>query len=73
MTLSEFCESKYYTAIFSSAFVLTEYDGGKLISHSFKDACKKWWNGISEENKLIIMGMPNFDNDIFKEITGIKL
>ena len=71
--MTDFKSSKYYYAIYSIPFVLTEYDGGKLISHSFKDACKKWWNGISEENKLIIMGMPNFDNDILEEITGIKL
>ena len=73
MTLSEFCESKYYTAIFSSEFVLTEYIGEKIITHTYKEACKIWWENMSDKYKQIIMSIPNFDKDIFEEITGIKL
>ena len=30
-----------------------------------------WWNGLSDREKDIVMHLPNFDKDIFKEITGI--
>ena len=32
-----------------------------------------WWDGLIEEDKDIIMSLPNFDKDIFKEITGIDV
>ena len=28
---------------------------------------------MTDENKRIILSMPNFDADIFREITGIKI
>ena len=32
-----------------------------------------WWNSLSEEGKHIVMSLPNFDKDIFKETTGIDV
>lgn len=32
-----------------------------------------WWNSLSEEGKHIVMSLPNFNKDIFKEITGIDM
>ncbi len=32
-----------------------------------------WWNALAEENKHNVMSLPNFDKDIFKEITGINV
>lgn len=32
-----------------------------------------WWNRLSNEEKKIVMDLPNFDKDIFKEITGIEV
>jgi hypothetical protein len=89
MTMSEFLKSKYYSAIISSDFKLTEWIpyteeemekdeskkliGGYLKSYTYKEACKNWWNRMSSKNKAIICSMPNFDADIFKEITGIEV
>mgnify|MGYP000002486697 FL=1 len=32
-----------------------------------------WWDGLSDRKKDIVMQLPNFDKDIFKEITGITV
>ena len=34
---------------------------------------QEWWNRLSEEDKNIILNIPNFDAEIFKEITGIDV
>ena len=78
MTLSEFYESKYWDAINSSSFPLTEWieepnspTGGKLITRTYQEACRMWWDGMSDKNKAIVKDMPNFDIDVFCDITGI--
>lgn len=89
MTVREFRNSKYYSAIYSSAFILTEWVeytneekcadkakeliGGYLKKYDYKDACAKWWANMSAENREIIQQIPNFDADKFFEITGIKV
>ena len=80
-TLKEFYNSKYYYAICSSDFPLTEWKAkenapengvdGELIVNSYEDACRRWWDGMSAENKAIIKDIPNFDIDVFCDITGI--
>lgn len=32
-----------------------------------------WWRGLSDDEKAAIMGIPNFDRGIFKEVTGIDV
>ena len=34
---------------------------------------KYWWNKMSDDNKEIIKSIPNFNTEIFKEITGIEV
>ena len=80
-TLKEFLNSKYYNAICSSDFPLTEWQilettpengvDGKLVVNSYETACKRWWEGMTEENKDIIKSIPHFDIDVFCDITGI--
>ena len=80
-TLSEFINSKYYDAIISSDFPLTEWKfddnpaengvDGKLIVNTYEDACRRWWDGMSQYNKEIIKAIPNFNIDVFCDITGI--
>lgn len=43
----------------------------KLCNHT-KDRID-WWKKLSENEKSIIMAIPNFDKEIFKEITGIDV
>lgn len=33
----------------------------------------KWWRDLSDEEKAVIIAIPNFDKEIFKEITGIDI
>lgn len=89
MAYDEFLNSKYHVAIRSSDFVLTEWIpytneemedspirkciGGYLKEYTYQEACKNWWNNMSDNNKKIIQEIPNFDKEIFKEITGIEV
>ena len=87
MSLTEFRCSVYNEALTSSPFVLTEWieytdeekkeserkalDEGYLKKYTYKEACSKWWNNMSDENKEIVKSIPNFDADVFEDITGI--
>ena len=79
-TLREFMQSKYYDAIMSSDFTLTEWaheeaevgPDGKLKVNTYEEACRRWWDGMSKANKKIIKSMPNFDVEVFCDITGIS-
>ena len=63
-TLKEFYQSKYWEAICSSSFDLTEWvqdkkpseNGvdGKLVVHTYEEACQKWWKNMTVRNKNII-------------------
>ena len=41
--------------------------------YAYKEACKNWWNKYTDKEKAVIMSMPNFDKDKFKQITGIEV
>ena len=89
MTLREFRKSKYNRALRSVELKLTEWIryteeemkenknkrliGGYLKEYSYKEACVNWWCELTEENRKIIMSIPNFDAAKFEEITGIKI
>lgn len=89
MSLTEFINSKYNYALKSSPFILTEWieytdeekkeskrkaiGEGYLKEYTYKDACANWWNRMSDENKNIVKSIPNFDADVFEDITGIKI
>ena len=89
MSYKEFVNSIYYDAINSSPFILTEWieytddekkadirkalDEGYLKTYGYKEACRNWWNNMSESNRHIIKTLPNFSADIFEEITGIRI
>ncbi len=47
--------------------------GGYLKTLDYKDAWKIFWQETSEENKDRFLKLPNFDADIFEEITGIDV
>ena len=47
---------------------------GGFLKHIEKETGKQmWWDGLSDRKKDIVMQLPNFDKDIFKEITGITV
>ncbi|HBG1025693.1 TPA: PPE family protein [Clostridioides difficile] len=49
-----------------------EINNGYLKVFTFEEMCKNMWDSLTEEEKKIIMEIPNFDRGIFKEITGIE-
>ncbi|RHM98340.1 DUF7666 domain-containing protein [Dielma fastidiosa] len=47
---------------------------GGFLKHIEKETGRQmWWDGLSDRKKTIVMNLPNFDKDIFKEITGIDV
>ena len=50
-----------------------KYTGGYLKSVDFKTACNMMWNGMDEDERQAVRKIPNFDADVFKEITGIEV
>ena len=75
MSLREFIGSKYYAALCSQLLKLTYWDKKeqKWKNRSYKEACALWWEAMRDENKQIIMEIPNFDSKIFFDITGIDV
>ena len=49
-----------------------ETTDGYLKNRDNTDCCTEWWNGLSKEKKNIIRSIPNFDAEIFYQITGIR-
>ena len=47
--------------------------GGYLKERTTGDNARKWWAGLSAGDRNIIFSLPNFDAEIFKEITGIDV
>ena len=50
-----------------------ETTGGYLKKVDNTECAAIWWRGLSSRQKAIITSIPNFDKDIFKEITGIDI
>lgn len=47
--------------------------GGFLKNIEVEGERQEWWDSLTKEKKDIVMSLPNFDKDIFKEITGIDV
>jgi hypothetical protein len=47
--------------------------GGYLKFYSYKSAWRNSWDKASLEDKKKVMALPNWDNEIFKEISGIDV
>lgn len=45
----------------------------KLSLEKIAEERQKCWNELSQEQKDIVMAIPNFDKEIFKETTGIDV
>jgi len=46
---------------------------GKLKTLTYKEAWAEYWSRASEEDKEWFKNLPNFDETIFEEITGINV
>ena len=47
--------------------------GGYLKTLSYKKAWKEVWDKLSNDSRQQFLNLPNFDKDIFEDITGIKV
>ena len=50
-----------------------ETTGGHLKERTTADNARKWWAGLSADDRNVILSLPNFDAAIFKEITGVDV
>ena len=50
-----------------------ETTGGYLKVLDESESGQIWWNGLSERERNIIKALPNFDEAVFEEVTGIKV
>ena len=47
--------------------------GGYLKKRTTADNARKWWAGLDAADRNVIFSLPNFDAEIFKEITGVDV
>lgn len=89
MSLRDFYNSKYWEAMTSEPYNLTVWEwyteeecaadpekrraGGHLVVRTPEEAWAEWWEKLTDENKEIIKQIPNFDPDVFNDITGIEV
>ena len=50
-----------------------EVTGGYLKIVDYKTACRLMWEKMTDDEKAAVRDIPNFDPEIFKEITGIDI
>jgi len=50
-----------------------ETTGGYLKRYNYKEAFQKSYNEASDEDKALLLELPNFDAEVFKEISGIDV
>ncbi len=46
---------------------------GYLKQFTYKEAWSNFWKETDEENRQKFLNLPNFDAEIFKDITGIEV
>ena len=47
--------------------------GGYLKTYTWEEAWENYWRDSDDEEKQRVLNLPNFDAEIFKEITGIDV
>nr|DAF72690.1 MAG TPA: hypothetical protein [Caudoviricetes sp.] len=50
-----------------------ETTGGYLKECTIADNAQKWWDGLNNDDRNVILSLPNFDAAIFKKVTGIDV
>jgi hypothetical protein len=50
-----------------------ETTGGYIKTVDFKTACGMMWKKLDNEERAAVIEIPNFDADVFKDITGIDI
>ena len=71
--LLEYVTWKDMTSEEKNLYPEAEVTGGYLKKLNSFECNIKWWCNLSDEEKAVITAIPNFDKEIFKEITGIDI
>ena len=50
-----------------------QFTGGYLKEYTYKEAWANAWKKATDEDKELLYKLPNFDKDVFKEISGIDI
>jgi hypothetical protein len=50
-----------------------EVTGGYLKVYEYKEAWRRSWDKATDEDRRKTLNLPNWDNEIFKEISGIDV
>ena len=61
------------TDVEKAEHLLWETAGGYLRTNDMKEEWKKAYEHASDEDKALLLALPNFDADVFLEITGIDV
>lgn len=70
---NEWVESKYMTTQEKEDNPEHETTGGFLRVKEYKQAWREAWDKANDEDRRKCLNLPNWDNKIFKEITGIDV
>ena len=70
LTMTDFRKKYGYPEVYP---ILAEYQDGKLVTHEYKDAWQIMWNEATDEQKQWYLDLPNFDPQVFCEITSIDV
>jgi hypothetical protein len=71
LTHDEWWNSEAYAIL--SRLYLTKGKNGETVTIGYKEAWGNLWNSLDDKEKTIIQAIPNFDKDVFFDITGIEI
>ena len=69
----EWVYEEYMTGEEKAANPTYETTGGYLKVFDESECGQIWWDSLTDDKKNIIKSIPNFDAEIFKQCTGIKV
>ena len=73
MTMTQLLQTNMIPCV---SLIYEEIINDKLVKYTYKEAWKNWWSKNDEytnKQKQKILNLPNFNAQIFEEITGIKV
>jgi hypothetical protein len=78
MTRNDFYNSRAWSVLSNFSPVKWVEDkeavtGGKYVSVPYKQAFVEFWSNLSDIDKQAVKDLPNFDADVFFDITGVRV
>lgn len=71
--VTEWVDKKDMTDEEKAEYPFYKTTGGFLKVLDESECAQSWWNDLSEDDRIIILAIPNFNPDIFEECTGIRV